>query len=130
MGLLFGGRSVEHEVSVVSARGVARAMRATDLECVPIGVTGEGRWLSPELSARILDGELARVDPIPDDGVRLLVDPGGGGLIRDDGRAGRDAVALDVGKRRQHDHHLRWYRRCSVCLWRKHSRCDWRYGRH
>jgi len=96
VGLLFGGRSVEHEVSVVSARGVARAMRATDLECVPIGVTAEGRWLSPELSTRILDGELARVDPIPDDGVRLLVDPGGGGLIRDDGRAGREAVALDV----------------------------------
>jgi D-alanine-D-alanine ligase len=98
VGLMFGGRSVEHEVSVVSARGVAGAMRETDLECVPIGVTGEGRWLSPEASARILEGEIPRVDPAAedDDGVRLLVDPGGGGLIRDDGRTERTAIALDV----------------------------------
>ena len=58
VGLMFGGRSVEHEVSVVSARGVAGAMRETDLECVPIGVTGDGRWLSPEHSARILEGDM------------------------------------------------------------------------
>ena len=39
IGLLFGGRSVEHEVSVTSARGVAAAMAEAELECVPIAVT-------------------------------------------------------------------------------------------
>lgn len=98
VGLTFGGRSVEHEVSVVSARGVAAAMRETDLECVPIGVTGEGRWLSPELSARILDSRAPRVDPETrdDDGVRLGFDPGGGGIVRLSRDERDDPVALDV----------------------------------
>jgi D-alanine-D-alanine ligase len=98
LGLLFGGRSVEHEVSVVSARGVAGALEQTDLVAVPIGVTGEGRWLSPELSRRILDGEAARVEPPSgdDDGVSLLVDPGGGGLLRSEPGAAAERVGLDV----------------------------------
>ena len=67
VGLLFGGQSVEHEVSVDSARSVVAAMRPSRLECVPIGVTGDGRWLSPELSQSFLDGDAARardVDPV------------------------------------------------------------------
>ena len=84
VGLIFGGRSVEHEVSLTSARGVARAMRETDLVCVPIGVTAEGRWLSPELSQSVLDGDATRVAPAADedDGDRLVIDPGGRGLHR------------------------------------------------
>jgi D-alanine-D-alanine ligase len=96
VGLLFGGRSVEHEVSLVSARGVAAAMRDTELDLVPLGVAGDGRWLSPELSAEILDGEAARVECANDDGVRLVVDPGGGGLLRSAPGAPLEPVALDV----------------------------------
>jgi len=83
VGLLFGGRSVEHEVSVDSARSVAAAMRDSRLECVPIGVTGDGRWLSPELSRDYLDGDAARVEPSSeqDDGARIVIDPGGGRLL-------------------------------------------------
>jgi len=68
---------------VVSARGVSAAMRSTSLTCVPIAVEGDGRWLSPELSARILGGGAARVDPgaADDDGARVVLDPGGGGLL-------------------------------------------------
>jgi D-alanine-D-alanine ligase len=96
VGLLFGGQSVEHEVSVVSARSVARAMRETDLECVPIGVTGEGRWLSSERSARILEDDVPRVEPGDgDDEVRLFVAPGEGGVVRVSGRDVR-SVGLDV----------------------------------
>jgi len=95
---MFGGRSVEHEVSVVSARGVAAAMRETDLECVPIGVTGDGRWLPTERSTRILDDEVPRVDSgtADDDGAHLCVDPGGGGLVRVSRGAAADSLALDV----------------------------------
>jgi D-alanine-D-alanine ligase len=83
LALLFGGRSVEHEVSVVSARGVASALRETELELVALGVTGEGRWLSPERSLAILNGDDSRVEAgAEDDGVRLVVDPGGAGLLR------------------------------------------------
>jgi D-alanine-D-alanine ligase len=81
--LLFGGTSVEHEVSVVSARGVAAALDPKQFECVPIGVTGEGRWLSPEVSGRILRGDGKRVEPPGngDDGSSIVADPGGGGLL-------------------------------------------------
>ena len=63
VGLLFGGASVEHEVSVVSARGVAAALDSRRFELVPIGLTGEGRWLSPEVSAQVLASGAARVAP-------------------------------------------------------------------
>lgn len=82
VGLLFGGSSVEHEVSVTSARGVAAALRETPLSLVPLAVTGEGRWLSPSASLELLDGDAARVEAgTDDDGASVVVDPGGGGLL-------------------------------------------------
>lgn len=83
VGLLFGGSSVEHEVSVASARGVASGLDSSRYECVPLAVTGEGRWLAPEASAEILDGSADRVG-LPsgrDDGSRLVIDPGGAGIL-------------------------------------------------
>jgi D-alanine-D-alanine ligase len=80
---MFGGRSVEHEVSVDSARSVAAALAEAGLVCVPIGVTGEGRWLSPELSGAMLEANGARAEPSAehDDGADVLVDPGKGRLL-------------------------------------------------
>lgn len=52
--VLFGGRSPEHEVSVVSARGVLGAMDRRRFEAVPVGITREGVWLTPEESAAAL----------------------------------------------------------------------------
>jgi D-alanine-D-alanine ligase len=96
VGLLFGGRSVEHEVSVISARGVAAAMDDTSLTCVPIAVTPEGEWLGPELSTRILKGDAARVEiaAAGDDGERLALVPGGG--VQRTGRDGPARLAIDV----------------------------------
>ncbi len=45
VGVLFGGRSSEHEVSLASARNVMEALRAAGHEIIPIGITPEGRWL-------------------------------------------------------------------------------------
>ena len=45
VGVLFGGRSSEHEVSLASARNVMEALRQAGHEVVPIGITTEGRWL-------------------------------------------------------------------------------------
>ena len=47
LGVVFGGRSVEHEVSVVSAMDVLREADRARFEPVPFGVTDEGRWLTP-----------------------------------------------------------------------------------
>ncbi|MGC9957458.1 MAG: D-alanine--D-alanine ligase A, partial [Roseiarcus sp.] len=43
--LLFGGRSAEHDVSVLSAGNVFRALDPARYEVLPIGVTRSGTWL-------------------------------------------------------------------------------------
>ena len=45
VGVVFGGRSAEHEVSVASARNVLEAMDRDRYEPVLIGIDREGRWL-------------------------------------------------------------------------------------
>lgn len=96
--LLFGGASVEHEVSVVSARGIIGALDRERFECIPIGVTGRGTWLPPESSLRILRGGAARVEELPDReaGGRLVADPGGGALIHLGEDGSREVVRVDV----------------------------------
>jgi D-alanine-D-alanine ligase len=53
--LLFGGRSAEHEVSILSARSVAGAAPPR-IELTPICIAKDGRFISPERSAQILAG--------------------------------------------------------------------------
>ncbi len=54
IGLIFGGRSVEHEVSVNSAQHVIAAADSSRFEVVPMGVTPDGVWLSPIETAAAL----------------------------------------------------------------------------
>ena len=56
LGIIFGGQSGEHEVSVVSAQHALAAARDR-FEVVPIGVTKTGAWLTPEETAQQLDRE-------------------------------------------------------------------------
>jgi D-alanine-D-alanine ligase len=46
VGIIFGGRSAEHEVSLVSAASIIQALDKTKYEVVPIGITPNGKWLS------------------------------------------------------------------------------------
>ena len=46
VGVIFGGRSGEHEVSLISAASVIRALDPGKYEAVPIGITKDGRWLA------------------------------------------------------------------------------------
>ena len=57
VGILFGGRSGEHEVSLLSAASVLNAIDKTKYEVVPIGITKEGRWLTAEHAERLLKGD-------------------------------------------------------------------------
>ena len=56
-GILFGGRSGEHEISLLSAASVLKAIDKTKYEVVPIGITKDGRWLTAEHAERLLKGE-------------------------------------------------------------------------
>lgn len=55
--LLFGGRSAEHEVSILSARSVANAAPKERIAITPVCIARDGRFVAPERSARILAGD-------------------------------------------------------------------------
>ena len=57
VGILFGGRSGEHEVSLLSAASVLKAIDKGKYEVVPIGITKEGRWLTAEHAENLLEGK-------------------------------------------------------------------------
>jgi D-alanine-D-alanine ligase len=64
VGILFGGRSGEHEVSLLSAASVLKAIDKEKYEIVPIGITKEGRWLTAEHAENLLKGKPIH-DPRP-----------------------------------------------------------------
>ena len=62
VGILFGGRSGEHEVSLLSAASVVSAIDKSKFELVPIGITKEGRWLTAGDAELLLQG---KADSVP-----------------------------------------------------------------
>ena len=102
MGVIFGGRSGEHEVSVRSAASVIEAIDRKKYDVLPIAITREGKWLSPPDSARLLTSTAqARLAPktsdrIPRD-VAILGDPSHTGLLSFDPDGGApSSERLDV----------------------------------
>ncbi len=59
VGVLFGGRSGEHEVSLLSAASVLNAIDKSKYEVLPIGITREGRWVTAAHAERLLQGKPA-----------------------------------------------------------------------
>jgi D-alanine-D-alanine ligase len=57
VGILFGGRSGEHEISLLSAASVFKAIDKDKYEVVPIGITKEGRWVTAADAERLLAGK-------------------------------------------------------------------------
>jgi D-alanine-D-alanine ligase len=57
VGILFGGRSGEHEISLLSAASVFKAIDQNKYEVVPIGITKDGRWLTSVDAERLLTGK-------------------------------------------------------------------------
>ncbi len=64
VGLVFGGRSVEHLVSVTSARTVAEGLKAAGHEVVPLGVAEDGCFVGPEDAGAALIGERDALAPV------------------------------------------------------------------
>ncbi len=79
VGILFGGRSGEHEVSLLSAASVLKAIDRKKFDVVPIGITKEGHWLAAADAHGLLEGDTSALasrlragDPAATPGARLL----------------------------------------------------------
>ena len=79
VGILFGGRSGEHEVSLLSAASILKAIDRKKFDVVPIGITKEGRWLGAADAHGLLEGgqsasgrNLRAGDPETTPGAKLL----------------------------------------------------------
>jgi D-alanine-D-alanine ligase len=57
IGVLFGGRSGEHEVSLLSAASILKAIDRRKFEVVPIGIAKSGQWLGAEAAQALLSGD-------------------------------------------------------------------------
>jgi D-alanine-D-alanine ligase len=63
IGILFGGRSGEHEVSLLSAASILKAIDRKRYDVVPIGIDKQGNWLSGAQAQRLLSSNpLASLD--------------------------------------------------------------------
>lgn len=71
--VLFGGRSSEHDVSVMSATNVMAALAPEKYDALPIFVTKEGRWLLSTFEGGVLSK--------PETGTELSLVPGGQGRL-------------------------------------------------
>jgi D-alanine-D-alanine ligase len=81
VGVIFGGRSGEHEVSLVSAASVIRALDPEKYEVVPIGIAKDGRWLAGSPAQKMLPEVLRGGQH-----VMLPADPSAAALVPLDGK--------------------------------------------
>ncbi|MGA7090087.1 MAG: D-alanine--D-alanine ligase family protein [Candidatus Acidiferrales bacterium] len=91
VGILFGGRSGEHEVSLASAASVIRALDPEKYEAVPIGIAKDGRWLVGAGAYRLLPDVLKSGDRVV-----LPPDPSAAALVPLGSSTGQPSVAVDV----------------------------------
>lgn len=61
IGVIFGGRSGEHEVSIVSAESVIKAIDKSKYEVVPIGITKKGQWIAGPDAVKFLKSGLKKL---------------------------------------------------------------------
>lgn len=92
VGVIFGGRSGEHEVSLMSARSVLSALRAEKYDVAQIGITHDGKWLvgrdgqGMNVLSLFESGNVAKLSEatiLPDPSYRglYLIEPGEGGAM-------------------------------------------------
>ena len=92
IGVIFGGRSGEHEVSLRSARSVMAALDRSKYEVVEIGIGRTGRWLVGGAMEALESGEPENAQPIA-----LLADPEMDGLVRLNGADNAQVSELEAG---------------------------------
>lgn len=104
VGVIYGGRSVEHEVSIITALQAMNALDATRYEVVPLYITREGDWLTGEALRKLETYQspearksLARValSPVPSDGSLISTERRAGFTLFGGGSKEKD-LAIDV----------------------------------
>lgn len=89
VGVIFGGRSGEHEISLQSGQSVMAALDRNKYEVVPVGITKDGRWLTGEVVAALTEGKTPSY-------AALLPDPKVSGLMLvDEDETGNGLTAVD-----------------------------------
>jgi D-alanine-D-alanine ligase len=91
VGVIFGGRSGEHEVSLASAASVIRALDPEKYEAVPIGITKDGRWLVGGGAQKLLPEVLKSGER-----VSLPADPTSASLVPIAPSSGHPSITVDV----------------------------------
>jgi D-alanine-D-alanine ligase len=91
VGVLFGGRSGEHEVSLASAASVIRALDPEKYEVVPIGISKEGRWLAGNSAQEMLPEVLKSGERVV-----LPPDPSAAALVPMNASTGQASRRVDV----------------------------------
>jgi D-alanine-D-alanine ligase len=89
LGVIFGGRSGEHEVSVRSAASVIEAIDRKKYDVLPIAISREGKWLAPPEASKLLPSDAQSLLPLlparlageAAGAVAILGDPSHSGLI-------------------------------------------------
>lgn len=97
LGIIFGGRSAEHEVSIQSARNVIEALDRDKYDLTLIGIDRDGQWYLNETSHFLLASQKNELYKLNAEGsAPLVLRPGSGGqqLIRSDNHG--PLPALDV----------------------------------
>jgi len=79
VGLLFGGKSAEHEVSLQSAKNVFEAIDQDKYEVTLIGIDKTGRWFKQEAAAYLLEADDPKRIRLNVSSSQIHLDPAGGG---------------------------------------------------
>lgn len=96
VGVIFGGRSGEHEVSLVSARSIMKALDPHRYDVIPIGITKKGTWLVGSEPQGMLP-ETPRAPMLETAGqAAVMGDPSMRGMLLLNSAAKIDRVNLDV----------------------------------
>lgn len=93
--LLFGGRSGEHEISVISARSIYSAAKKAGMQVVGAGITRDGHWVFMGDCSEFLGGDAAVVTSDFGPACAILPDPSRKGLWVE-GSAGLYNVPVDA----------------------------------
>lgn len=96
VGVVFGGRSSEHEVSLASARNVMNALREAGYEVAPIGIAPSGRWLTGEQVEQLTAGSASGSTVQQDDSPAEMTVSGDTWALLPHDSAGSRLPALDV----------------------------------
>jgi D-alanine-D-alanine ligase len=100
LGIIFGGRSGEHEISIRSAKAVIENIDREKYAITPLAITPDGKWLSPSESLTLMPVEtrafIASETKLPESPVAIIGDTSRRGLTNLDSYGEMSKLPLDI----------------------------------